>query len=312
LHGTKCDDRWPLARYLLIRGVWLILLDAIVVSPIWALGLGSIALGTLWAIGFSMIVLAGLVWLPPRAVLLVGALILLGHNLLDHVHPSEFGDWAPLWNILHEPGALPFGLRGGVYYPVLPWIAIMALGYGLGQVFLEPAARRERQLKLLGLTSIALFLLLRGTNLYGDPSPWSAQGDGMMTALSVLNVTKYPPSLLYALVTLGPILLVLLAMERLGGFAGEVLATFGRVPLFIYVVHLYAARAVAIALWLAEGFNIHQVRGFGVQAAPPEGLGLSLGGTYAAWILIMAALYPACRWFAGVKRRRRDWWLTYL
>jgi len=313
LHGTKCDDRWALARYLLTRGVWLILLDAIVVSPIWALGLGWIDLGILWAIGFSMIVLAGLVWLPPRgAVLLVGALILLGHNLLDHVHASEFGRWAPLWNILHEPGALPWGLRGGVYYPVLPWIGIMALGYGLGHVFLEPAAQRERQLKLLGLTSIVLFLLLRGTNLYGDPRPWSAQGDGVMTALSVLNVTKYPPSLLYTLVTLGPILLLLSAMERLGGFAGEVLATFGRVPLFIYLLHLYAAHAAAVALSLAEGFDFHQLRGFGIQAAPPEGLGLSLGGTYAAWILIMAALYPACRWFAGVKRRRRDWWLSYL
>jgi uncharacterized membrane protein len=312
LHGTKRDDRWALARYLLTRGVWLILLDAIVVSPIWALGLGSIDLGTLWAIGFSMIVLAGLVWLQPRAVLLLGALILLGHNLLDNVHASEFGDWAPLWNILHEPGALPFGLRGAVAYPVFPWIGIMAMGYGLGHVFLEPATLRERHLKLLGLVSIALFLLLRGWNLYGDARPWSAQGDGVMTALSVLNVTKYPPSLLYALVTLGPAFLLLSAMERLGGFAGEVLATFGRVPLFIYVLHLYAARAAAVALSLAEGFDFHQLRGFGIQAAPPEGLGLSLGGTYAAWILVIAALYPACRWFAGVKRRRRDWWLSYL
>jgi uncharacterized membrane protein len=188
----------------------------------------------------------------------------------------------------------------------------MALGYGLGYVFLEPAAQRQRQLKLLGLASLALFLLLRGTNLYGDPSPWSAQGDGVMTALSVLNVSKYPPSLLYALVTLGSALLLLSAMERRGGFAGEVLVTFGRVPLFIYLLHLYAAHAVAVALWLAEGFEFRQLLGFGVQAAPPEGLGLSLAGTFAAWILIMAALYPACQWFASVKRRRRDWWLSYL
>jgi uncharacterized membrane protein len=142
LHGTKRDDRWPLARYLLTRGVWLILLDAIVVSPIWALRLGSIDLGTLWAIGFSMIVLAGLVWLQPRAVLLLGALILLGHNLLDNVHASEFGDWAVFWNILHEQGALPFGLRGAVAYPVFPWIGIMAMGYGLGHIVLEPATQR--------------------------------------------------------------------------------------------------------------------------------------------------------------------------
>jgi hypothetical protein len=102
------------------------------------------------------------------------------------------------------------------------------------------------------------------------------------------------------------------AIERLGGLAGELLATFGRVPLFIYLLHLYAAHAAAVALWLAEGFHFHQLRGFGIQTAPPEGLGLRLAGTYAAWIVIMAALYPACRWFAGVKRRRRDWWLSYL
>ena len=312
LHGRKLDDRGALARFLLTRGIWLILLDAIVVSPVWALELGRFHLATLWAIGCSMIALAGLVFLPPRAVLLIGVLILVSHNLLDPLHAAQFGAWAPLWSMLHEPGALPFGLPGWVSYPVLPWTGIMALGYGLGPVFLEPASTRAWQLTLLGLASIALFLLLRGTNFYGDPHPWSQQRDSMMTALSVLNVSKYPPSLLYALVTLGPALLLLPAMERFGGFAGEVLATFGRVPLFIYLLHLYAAHAAAVALFLAEGFDFAQLRGFGAQAAPPAGLGLSLPATYAAWILIMAALYPACRWFASVKRRRHDWWLSYL
>ena len=312
LHGRKLNDRGALARFLLTRGVWLILLDAIVVSPVWALELGRFHLATLWAIGCSMIALAGLVFLPPRAVLLIGVLILVSHNLLDPLHAAQFGAWAPLWSMLHEPGALPFGLPGGVSYPVLPWTGIMALGYGLGPVFLEPARTRAWQLTLLGLASIALFLLLRGPNFYGDPHPWSQQRDSMMTALSVLNVSKYPPSLLYALVTLGPALLLLPAMERFGGFAGEVLATFGRVPLFIYLLHLYAAHAAAVALFLTEGFDYNQLRSFGAQAAPPAGLGLSLPATYAAWILIMAALYPACRWFANVKRRRHDWWLSYL
>ena len=312
LHGRKLNDRGALARFLLTRGVWLILLDAIVVSPVWALELGRFHLATLWAIGCSMIALAGLVFLPLRAVPLIGVLIIVSHNLLDPLHAALFGAWAPLWSILHQPGALPFGLPGGVSYPVLPWIGIMALGYGLGPVFLEPAGTRAWQLTLLGLASIVLFLLLRGTNFYGDPHPWSQQRDSMMTALSVLNVSKYPPSLLYALVTLGPALLLLPAMERFGGFAGEVLATFGRVPLFIYLLHLYAAHAAAVALFLAEGFDYDQLRGFGAQAAPPAGLGLSLPATYAAWILIMAALYPACRWFANVKRRRHDWWLSYL
>ena len=312
LHGRKLNDRGALARFLLTRGVWLILLDAIVVSPVWALELGRFHLATLWAIGCSMIALAGLIFLPLRAVLLIGVLILVSHNLLDPLHAAQFGAWAPLWSMLHEPGALPFGLRGGVSYPVLPWIGIMALGYGLGPVFLEPASTRARQLTLLGLASIALFLLLRGTNFYGDSRLWGQQRDSMMTALSVLNVSKYPPCLLYALVTLGPALLLLPAMERFGGFACEVLATFGRVPLFIYLLHLYAAHAAAVALFLTEGFDFAQLRGFGAQAAPPAGLGLSLPATYAAWILIMAALYPACRWFANVKRRRHDWWLSYL
>jgi len=312
LHGRKLNDRGALARFLLTRGVWLILLDAIVVSPVWALELGRFHLATLWAIGCSMIALAGLVFLPLRAVLLIGVLIIVSHNLLDPLHAVQFGAWAPLWSILHEPGALPFGLPGGVSYPVLPWIGIMALGYGLGPVFLEPASTRAWQLTLLGLASIALFLLLRGTNFYGDPHPWSQQRGSMMTALSVLNVSKYPPSLLYALVTLGPALLLLPAMERFGGFAGEVLATFGRVPLFIYLLHLYAAHAAAVALFLTEGFDYDQLRGFGAQVAPPAGLGLSLPATYAAWILIMAALYPACCWFANVKRRRHAWWLSYL
>ncbi len=144
LHGRKLNDRGALARFLLTRGVWLILLDAIVVSPVWALELGRFHLATLWAIGCSMIALAGLVFLPPRAVLLIGALMLVSHNLLDPLHAAQFGAWAPLWSILHEPGALPFGLPGGVSYPVLPWIGIMALGYGLGPVFLEPASARAR------------------------------------------------------------------------------------------------------------------------------------------------------------------------
>ena len=312
LHGAKLGDRRALARFLLARGVGLILLDIILVSPVWGLELGVIELATLWAIGFSLIVLAGLVFLPPGGVLAVGALILLGHNALDQVHAAEFGALAPLWIMLHEPGALPFGLRGEVAYPVLPWLGIMAAGFGLGPVFLEANAQRKRKLTMLGLAALVLFLLLRGTNLYGDPRPWSAQGDGVMTALSLLNVTKYPPSLLYALVTLGPVFLLLPATERLGGIAGEVLETFGRVPLFIYVLHLYVAHAVAVVLWLAEGLEFHQLRSFEVRAAPPEGLGLSLAGTYAAWILIMAALYPACRWYAGIKQRRRDWWLSYV
>lgn len=312
LHGTKLENRRDLAWFLMTRGLGLVLLDILVISPIWRLELGPIYLATLWAIGVSMVALAGLVWLRPQIVLLAGAFILLGHNLLDPVHASVFGAWAPLWTMLHEQGPLPFGWRGWLAYPVLPWIGIMAVGYGLGGLFQEPAAWRDRWLLLTGLAAIVIFVLLRGTNFYGDPRPWSLQRDGVMTVLSMLDVTKYPPSLLYALITLGPVFILLPVMERLGGIIGDMLATFGRVPLFFYVLHLYVAHLAAVALWLAEGFTIAQLRGFGGRSAPPEGLGLSLAGTYVAWILVVAALYPACRWYAGIKQRRRDWWLSYL
>src|SRR5262249_37637797 len=206
LHGKKLSERRALGTFLLTRGAWLILLDALVISPVWLVEFGPVCLRTLSAIGFSMIALAALVWLPPWAILAAGGLIVVSHNLLDWLHAQAFGAWAPLWTMLHEPGTLPFGLRGAVYYPVLPWIGIMALGYGMGEVFLGPSGLRRRQLTLLGLAAIALFLLLRGTNFYGDPRPWSVQASGVTTALSMLKVTKYPPSLLYALVTLGPAL----------------------------------------------------------------------------------------------------------
>jgi uncharacterized membrane protein len=312
LHGTKLDSRWELSRFLLTRGLWLILLDVSVVSPVWALGSGKIWLGVLWAIGVAMIALAGLALLPSRLVLLIGALILAGHNLLDQFHAPEFGALAPLWSAIHEPGPLPWGLSGGVGYPVLAWIGVMAVGYGLGPVFLEPAWRRERMLSLLGFASVGLFLILRATNLYGDPHPWAAQGDAVTTVLSILNVTKYPPSLLYALITLGPMLLLLPAMERLSGAIGEAIATFGRTPLFFYILHLYVALAAGAALRFAQGFDFRTLAKLGSKETALEGYGTNLFGVYFAWILIVAALYPACSWFARVKRRRSNWWLSYL
>jgi uncharacterized membrane protein len=199
-----------------------------------------------------------------------------------------------------------------VYYPALPWIGVVALGYGLGPLFLGDARRRERILNLLGVAALALFVILRGSNLYGDPRPWSEQPTPTMTTLSFLNVSKYPPSLLYALVTLGPAFILLPALERLGDAAGRVLAVFGQTPLFFYVLHLYAALGAATALELARGFSLGQVAVFAASKAPPESFGVGLLGVYVAWIAIVAALYPLCRWFAQVKRRRRYWWLTYL
>jgi uncharacterized membrane protein len=312
LHGARLKGSAPLAGFLLTRGLWLILLDAFVVSPVWTLQFGRIGLGTLWAIGCGMIALSALIYLPTRIVLAIGALILATHDLLDNIHASTFGEYGPIWSLLHEPGPLPFGMNGSVYYPALPWIGVVALGYGLGPLFLDDARRRERILNLLGVAALALFVILRGSNFYGDPRPWSEQPTPTMTALSFLNVSKYPPSLLYALVTLGPAFILLPALERLGDAAGRVLAVFGQTPLFFYVLHLYAARGAAVALESARGFSLREVEAFAASRAPPENFGVGLVGTHVAWVAVVAALYPVCRWFAGVKRRRCYWWLSYM
>lgn len=312
LHGQKLESRAALSRFLFTRGLWLIFLDAVLVSPVWGPGSGRIELGALWAIGCGMVALAGLCWLRASVVLALGLAIVFGHNLLDGVHAADFGAWAPLWRLLHEPGPLPFGLPGGVLYPALPWIGIISIGYGLGPLFLVSPERRARALTLAGLAALTLFVVLRAANFYGDPKPWTVQADAVTTALSFLNVTKYPPSLLYALVTLGPALILLPRLERPLGKAGDILETFGRAALFAYLAHLYAGLAAAGALALARGFTPAQIGEFIAKGAPPENFGVGLSGAYLAWIAVMTALYPACRWYAQLKRRRKNSWLSYL
>ncbi len=312
LYGARCSDPRALPLFLATRGLWLILLDAIAISPIWG-GPGRIALGTLWAIGCGLVALAPLSLLPPSAVLAVGAAIIAGHNLLDGIHAADLGPFGPWWRLLHEPGALPLELAGGVIYPALPWIGVVALGYGVGPLFLRDDALRDRALYAAGLSALALFLLLRWTNIYGDPRPWAPQRDALYSLLSFLNLTKYPPSLLYLLVTLGGAALILPPLSRLGGRAGKALATIGRTPLFFYVLHLYAGLCAALALAMWRGYSVADIGRIAASGKPPPEFGVGLGGAYVAWVVVTAALYPLCRWFAGVKRRRRDlWWLSYL
>ncbi|WP_442754922.1 DUF1624 domain-containing protein [Methylocystis sp. JAN1] len=312
LYGARRQSPTALSLFLATRGLWLILLDAVVVSPVWG-GPGRIELGTLWAIGCGLLALSLLSRLPQRVVFAVGAAIVLGHNLLDEVRAADLGALAPLWRLLHEKGPLPFGLPGDVYYPALPWIGVVAFGYGIGPLFQAQPAERDRILRLAGAGALALFVLLRAGDFYGDPHPWSAQRDGVFTLMSFLNVTKYPPSLLYLLVTLGGAALVLPALAKLGGSAGRALAIFGRTPLLFYVLHLYLGVSGAVALAYAKGYTLADISSFVASGAPPETFGAGLAGAYAAWVVVVLALYPVCRWFAGVKRRRADlWWLSYL
>jgi uncharacterized membrane protein len=220
-----------------------------------------------------------------------------------------------LWMVLHQPGFIVVaGLPVLVLYPVLPWIGVMAVGYAFGAVYGWEPERRRRFLVRLGVAMIAAFVVVRATNLYGDPSPWSAQKDGVFTVLSFLNATKYPPSLLFVLMTLGPAIALLAWFERAGrGLVSRALVTYGRVPLFFYVLQWITAHFFAIVFSLIAGKSVAHLFAFpGSLQPPPTGVGFGLGVTYLAWILGIAVTYPLCRWFAGVKRRRTDWWLSYL
>jgi uncharacterized membrane protein len=203
-----------------------------------------------------------------------------------------------------------------VAYPLIPWIGVTAAGYALGQLYREAPARRQTILLRLGLGLVAAFVLLRWANVYGDPTPWSAQASTSLTVVSFLNTTKYPPSLLFLLMTLGPALLLLAMVERGTPAWLRPARILGNVPLFYFVLHFTLIHLLAVivcyarygtAHWMFESSRLDQY-----PFTPPPGWGYSLPTVYGVWILVVLLLYPACAWYAGVKQRRRDWWLSYL
>jgi len=313
LYGARIDNPAALSRFLLSRGLWLIALDAIFVSPIFTGAPGRLGLGALWAIGCGLVALAALSRLPAARVLAIGLFIVFGHDFLDGIHAADLGAVGPWWRLLHERGPLPAGLSGSVVYPILPWIGVLALGYGVGPLFQRPEPVRMGLLRVAGGGALLLFVLLRATNLYGDPSPWTSQNDFVFTLMSFLNVSKYPPSLLYLLLTLGSGALVIAPLARLnggfGGKIGEALAVFGRTPLFFYILHLYVGVAAALIAASLRGYDLAHIQKFMRDGSPPADFGFGLAGAYVGWALIVIALYPLCRWFDGLKRRHASWWI---
>jgi uncharacterized membrane protein len=301
------------SRFLLTRGLWLVLIELTVVRFGWSFSFhfNHFVVQVIFAIGASMVALAGLVYLPRWAIAATGLIMIGGHNLLDGFTAAQFGAAAPVWNFLHQPGHLQLapGVDLVVLYPLVPWIGVMAAGYALGPVFTRERAARIRELFALGATISVGFILLRATNLYGDPAPWVMQDNVFASVLSFLNCEKYPPSLLYLAMTLGPALMLLAAVERTQGPMAAWITTFGRVPFFYYVAHIFLLHALAVLYaWAVVGdFSVL----IGAPHKPP-GYGLGLPGMYAVWIAVVVALYPVCRWFAGIKRRRSEWWWSYL
>ena len=313
LQRVNGKSKPELSRFLLTRGAWLIVLELTVVAFGLNFGLPWVFLQVIWAIGMSMILLAALIWLPPAAAVAVGAIIVAGHQLLAPIEAQDLGALAPAWTLAFEFGRAPFG-SGFIAYPAIPWFGVMCLGYGLGFVFVQEPARRNRSLLTIALGAIALFLVLRAINRYGDPAPWHSFPRGAATAMSFFNVSKYPPSLLFVLITLGVSMLCMLALQRLRGMLARVLLAYGRTPLFTYVLHIYVVHGSALLVAVLAGYPASYQANF---LADPfrlvkAGWGYDLLVVYLVWLAILAVLYPAARWFADVKRRRREWWLSYL
>jgi len=312
--------------FFLSRGLWLVLLEFTVVDFAWGFEPWAHA-GVIWILGWSMVVMAAIVWLPLRWIAALGLGMIATHNLLDGINPTSFGKFYWVWVMLHSPGpvAVTDHFTLSVRYVLIPWVGVMAAGFGFGKV-LQRADRRKWILRV-GVAATVLFFVLRGINLYGNgiaglpfgyprsAGPWSVQPTLSLTLISFFNTLKYPPSLDYLLITLGPALVLLGVMDRAKAErgVGRVLIVFGRVPLFYYVLHLYLLHIMAIVITPV----FHQPAWHGVviadHAQRPLGYGHGLPFVYAMWLLAVAILYFPCRWFMEFRSRHREWtWLSYL
>lgn len=317
--GSKAQ----LSRFLWTRGLWLVFVELTVMRVAMNFSIGPpypVLLLVLSAIGLSMVALAALVYLPFPVLASVAAAIVLLHNTLDGIRAADFGAFAWLWTLLHQPGAFTVaGFVVVVGYPVLPWLGVMAAGFCSGKVFQLAPDARQRLLVWTGLVLIAAFIVFRAANIYGDPAPWARQAMTIFTVLSFLNTTKYPPSLLFLLMTLGPALVVLAQLDRRPPKREHPLVIIGRVPFFYYVVHFWVIHLLSSAMsWIRYGdrslaflFSPLPSMG-GPREVFPAGFGYSLWVVYIVWAAVVMLTYPLCRWFARVKASNSGSWLSYL
>ena len=315
--------RAQVSRFLWTRGAWFIVLECSVMQLAYNFNFSRqflVLLLILWIFGICMVVMAALVYLPHRWLAALSLAVIALHNCLDPVLASRFGSAGWLWNLLHQPGLITFaGRQALVPYTLLPWVAVMAAGFCFGKVLLLESPARQRTMLWIGLSATIAFLALRAINLYGDPAPWSVQISAVFTVLSFLNCTKYPASLDFLLMTLGPALILISYLDRCSLKAANALAVFGRVPLFYFVLHFYLIHALAVMMaWFrygrpAFGFMWNPLPSLrGPSQLFPAGFGYSLGTVYLMWAVVILLLYPLCRWFAKVKATRHGWWLSYL
>lgn len=305
-----------LSRTLVTRGLWLIFLEIIVVRFFWYFNFDMtfLKVGVLWCLGWSMIFLAGLIYLPYWGILGISLLLILPHNLLDVIKPEDFGSLYWLWIIFHVNGniAITDTVTLKVLYPLIPWLGVMAAGYCFGKVMVREREYRQKFLLGLGFAMIFGFVILRGFNIYGDPVPWTAQKDGLLTFLNILACEKYPPSVSYLLITMGPAILLLAALDRPMPNWLKPFVTFGAVPFLFYVLHLPLLHIMGVLVALYRYGEADWLFANPPGQNWPYDFHWDLTLTYIGWIIVTIMLFPICRWFAQVKSRRKDWWLSYL
>jgi uncharacterized membrane protein len=316
-----------LTSLLLTRGLWLIIVELTLVHLVfnfhwqWNVQL----LEVIWVIGASMMIMAAFIHVPVRSIVVIGGLLILGHNALDGLMPANFGplDW--LWSVLHVPGSItgpptkpPIVI---VAYPLVPWVGVMALGYVLGRLVLKPVDQRIRFEFRAGAFMLFAFVLLRWSNLYGDPVGWTVQASWWRTLLSFFNVQKYPPSLLFLLATLGIAGFIMAGIESAEKRAvfnqtRSVLRVYGQVPFFYFLLHIALIHLLALITSAVSGGDwrwwLAEIPNGGVLTGRPPGYGYSLAFVWCIWIFVVALCYPACKWYAGVKMKSRSPLLSYL
>lgn len=316
LSFARGKPRAELARFLITRGIWLIVLEFTLVhtGASFTLDRSFFWNQVIWVLGWSMIALAGLIYLPLRAIAGIGIGMIVIHNAFDGVNADSLGAFRPFWILLHQPGVIqvPWG-AWFTLYPLIPWIGVMAAGYAFGAILVLEKPRRDALLLRLGLALTAAFVVIRAINIYGDPQRWAVQKDALFTVLSFLNVTKYPPSLLFLLMTLGPAIALLRAFDRPANALTRPFIVFGRVPLFFYLLQWPIAHALALAVAQIRGEPTEWLFQATVFQYPPGYTGFGIVAVWGWWIVAVLLLYPFCLWYSEYKRKHPEKkWLAYL
>ncbi len=320
LYGSKIQNTKQLAWFLFTRGLWLIFIEIIVVTFAWTFDVtySNIILQVIWAIGISMTVLSALVLLPWQIIFGIGIIVVFGHNLLDPIHLRGTDALDVFWHVLHQPQRISFGDHLiTIVYPVLPWLGLMALGYVSGNLYKVDFSieGRKRWLLAVGIGATILFILLRSFHIYGEPIDWQKQSSSIFTLMSFLNTTKYPPSLQFLLMTMGPALIFLALIERTKLAAKNPLLVFGRVPFFFYVIHIYFIHALAMLALHYSGrdWKEYILSAHNMISGRLSNFGFGLGTVYVVWLIVLFVLYPLCRWYQKVREQHpTNWWFRYL